>query len=90
MGREVILFESEEPKEIQSVADFLRQLADKLDEQKVVLRDGQNEVSLEIPSSVVLEIKAEEEEKKQKTQRSLEIEIEWIVGQEGTGGVSLG
>jgi hypothetical protein len=37
-----------------------------------------------------LEIKVEEELKRDKTQQSLEIEIEWIVGDTASGGVELG
>ena len=40
MGREIVLFKSEEKKDLPSVATFLRQLADKLDGNRVVLRQG--------------------------------------------------
>lgn len=90
MGKEVVLFSSEEPRDRQSVAAFLRQLADKLEQGQVILRQGKEEVILDIPNKVVLELKAEEEFKKKKTQRTLEVEIEWIVGDEAGGPVSLG
>jgi amphi-Trp domain-containing protein len=76
---ETILFKSEERKNIQEVADVLRQIADKIEKGEVVLKRGSEEVRLEIPSNVILELKVEEETKKN-TKRTLEIEIEWIEG----------
>ena len=90
MGKEVVLFSSEEPRTRQDVAAFLHQLADKVEQGRVILRQGKEEISLDIPAKVVLELKAEEEIKKKKTQRTLEVEIEWIVGGEEGGIVSLG
>jgi len=72
------------------VAAFLRELADKVAEGRVVLISGAEELALELPQSVVLEIKAEEEAKKNKIKRSLEVEIEWIPGDQGGEGVTLG
>ena len=85
MAEEVVLFKSEEPKSLDDVAIFLRQLANRLDGNEVVLRRGEEEVRLAIPNRVVLELKAEEEGNK----RSLEIEIEWTEG-EAEGEMSLG
>jgi amphi-Trp domain-containing protein len=90
MGKETVLFSSEEKKDLQSVAAFLHQLADKLAENKVTLLQGMEEIQVEIPNNVVLELKVEEELKKKKTKQSLEIEIEWYVGEEVPGGVELG
>jgi len=86
MAEEVVLFKSEEPKSLDDVAIFLRQLANRLDGNEVVLRRGEEEVRLAIPNRVVLELKAEEEGAK----RSLEIEIEWTEGEAETGEMSLG
>ena len=80
MGRENVLFKSEEKKDLPSVATFLRQLADRLDGNQVVLRQGTEEIVLDIPNNVILELKAEEEDKKGKMKRTFEIEIEWIEG----------
>ena len=90
MGREIVLFKSEEKKDLPSVAAFLRQLADKLDGNQVVLRQGTEEIVLDIPNNVILELKAEEENKKGKMKRTFEIEIEWIEGDESGGAVTLG
>jgi hypothetical protein len=45
---------------------------------------------LTIPDSVIFELKVEEEIKKSKTQRSLEVEIEWVEGNESGDVVTLG
>ncbi|NPV08715.1 MAG: amphi-Trp domain-containing protein [Anaerolineae bacterium] len=89
MSKEVVLFKSEERKERQSLAAFLHQLADKIAQGEVALHRGSEQISLRLPGSVVLEIKVEEEAERGKPKRSLEIEIEWVEGEE-PGGVTLG
>lgn len=90
MGRETVLFESEERKGLAEVAEFIRQLADRLDQNEVVLRRGSEEITLNLPRNVVLELKVEEEDKKGRTQRSLEVEIEWYEGEADEGELTLG
>lgn len=92
MGKETILFKSEEKKDLRSVTAFLRELADKLDQQKVVLSQGKQSVRLKIPTTVELEIKVEKEQGRRKTKKKLEVEIEWVVGAEKkqSGSVTLG
>ena len=79
MGRERVLFKSEEKKSRKEVADVMRAIADKVEQGKLMVSSGGQGVELEIPQSVVLEIKVEEEEKQRK-KKSLEIEIEWYEG----------
>ena len=90
MGQEVVLFASEERQSRQRVVEFLRELADKVEGGEVVLRKGAEELTLNLPGNLVLEVKAEEEDKKGRTQRSLEVEIEWYEGEEDEGSLSLG
>lgn len=90
MGRETVLFKSEERKDLDSVVDFLHQLADTLAENQVKLRRGTEELTVHVPKNVVFEIKVEEENKQGKMKRSLEVEIEWIEGDETAGAVTLG
>ncbi len=78
---EKILFKSEEQRSSQEVASVLRSFADKIEEGKVVLRKGEEETELHIPSNLTIEIKVEEEIKG-RTKKSLEIELEWIEGGE--------
>ena len=90
MGKEIVLFESEERKDLASVVAFLHQLADKLALNQVILRQGDEEIVIDVPNNVVLELKVEEEDKKGKVKRSLEVEIEWLEGDQSGGVVTLG
>jgi amphi-Trp domain-containing protein len=74
-----------------NVAAFLQQLADKIGEGHVVLRQGQQEVTLDLPQNLVLEIQVEDEDKKSKgIQHSLEIEIKWFDDDGSSGPLQLG
>lgn len=85
MGRENILFKSEERKSASEVAAIIRQLADRVEQGTITLGQNENRITLEIPQNMVLELKVEEEEKG-RVKRSLEIELEWVVGAEDQGG----
>lgn len=90
MGRETILFKSEEKKTAAEAAAVLREVADKVEAGRIALRSATGAVELDIPAAVTLEIKAEEEAGA-RTKRSLELEIEWVEGQGGEdGGVVIG
>jgi len=78
MGKEVVLFKSEEKRSTAEVAQFLRQLADRVEKQEVILRQGTEELTLTLPGMVTLEVKAEEETSRSgKVEYSLEVELEW-------------
>ena len=79
MAKEIKLFKSEEKKNRSEVSAFLRQLADKIGAGQVILRQGEDELPLNFPQNLVLEIQVEDEMKKRKgIQHSLEIEIKWF------------
>jgi amphi-Trp domain-containing protein len=81
VSKEKVLFKSEEQREASEVAEFLRQLADRIEQRVVVLRKGDEEVILKLPPVFTLEVKAEEEiSKKGKVEYSLEVELEWKPG----------
>lgn len=87
--KETVLFKSEEKMARSDVTAALRTIADKLDSGQLVLSMGEDQVSLEIPENVTLELKAEEEAgRRGGTKKSLEIEIEWMEGQEEEGKAS--
>ena len=91
MGRETRLFKSEEPKSRAEAAEFLRQIAEKLDSGEIILRRGDEELTLIIPQNLVLEIQVEDEDKKTKgIQHSLEIEIKWFDNGGQDGPLELG
>ena len=80
MGKEQVLFKSEEKMSSKQAAELLRTIADKLEKGKVVLAQGSKETELKVPQQVEVEIKAEKETGRKKTTKKLEIEIEWVVG----------
>jgi amphi-Trp domain-containing protein len=91
MAKEIRLFKSEERKTRPEVSAFLHQLADKIAAGQVLLRQGQEEVSLQLPQNLILEIQVEDEDKKTRgTQHSLEVEIKWFDGDEAGGPLELG
>jgi amphi-Trp domain-containing protein len=91
MGKEVKLFKSEERKSRSDVSAFLQQLANKVGEGQVILRQGQEEITLKLPHNLILEIQVEDENKKRKgIQHSLKIEIKWFDSDASGGALELG
>lgn len=92
MGKETVLLRSKEMASREDVATFLRTLADKLEgEGTVRVQQGDDEVVLEVPSRVELQVKVEQEEKGQRTQLGMEVEFQWYVGDDTSDtGVTLG
>ncbi|MCU7846004.1 MAG: amphi-Trp domain-containing protein [Candidatus Thiodiazotropha sp. (ex Monitilora ramsayi)] len=87
MGRETRLFKSEERKTMTETGDFLRLLADKITNGQVVLSQGGEEITLQLPQNLILEVQVEDEEKGTKgTQHSLEVEIKWFDNDEHQSG----
>jgi len=85
MAKKTILFRAEELKSRQSTAAFLRELANNLEAGEVILRRGDEEVTFTLPETLGLEIALTEKAKEHKTERELELEIEWTDEQmEGT------
>lgn len=91
MGKETRLFKSEDRKNRDEVSAFLNQLAGKISEGEVVLRRGQEEIKLQLPYNLILEIQVEDEDKKRKgIQHSLELEIKWFDDDSPAGPLELG
>lgn len=91
MGRETRLFKSEERMSRSDAARFLRDLADKLEAGAVTMRRGADELRLEMPPTVVVEVQAEDEDKRSKgIQHSLEVEIKWFDDDAAGGPLKLG
>ncbi|WP_268839230.1 amphi-Trp domain-containing protein [Rhabdonatronobacter sediminivivens] len=69
----------------------MRALADKIETGRVTLRQGNEELVLVLPGQMVMEVKAEDEEKGSKgTQHSLEVELKWWTGLRSPGGGTAG
>lgn len=91
MAKEIRLFKSEERRSRSEVSLFLHQIADKIESGQVVLRQGQEELTLAIPPNLILEIQVEDEDKKTKgVQHSLEIELKWFDDGGASGPLELG
>ena len=88
MGIETVLFKSEEKKSSSDVAAALRQIADKIDDGTMMLKKGSEEITIELPKNMILELKIEEEQGKE-LKKSFEIELEWIVGDEQDDGATI-
>ena len=90
MGKEIRLFKSEARHSRSEVSQFLRQIADKIETGQVVLRQGQEELTLAIPTNLILEVQVEDEDKKTKgIQHSLEIELKWFDDDGASGTLEL-
>ena len=85
MGRETVLFNSEEKMSSIEIVAVLRRIANKIEKGKSMkLRQGKDQVVLDFPQNMTLEIKVEDEVKKRKgTKRTFEIELEWYPGAGG-------
>jgi amphi-Trp domain-containing protein len=90
MGQEVVIFKSEEKADRARVCSFLRDLADRIEQNNVVLVQGGEETAVDIPDMMELEVKFEEETENSGKEFSLEVELEWPEGGEAEGSVSLG
>ncbi len=71
------LYKSENQKSRQEVAEFLRDLAGKVEQGSLVLPGQKGEVNIEFPESMVLEYDVEEKTKDSGSKMSLEVELEW-------------
>jgi amphi-Trp domain-containing protein len=85
MGREVVLFKSEEKKTSGEIADTLRLIAEKIESGSLTLKQDNKETVLEFPGTMTLELKVEEEHGR-KLKKTFEIELEWIPGEEAASG----
>ena len=94
MARKKKLFKSDERKTREEVSTFLRELSEKIAGGTVVLKQGQQEVTLDLPENLILEVDVKEKQKRPKNpNRKLEIEIEWYEGEDdvrGDGSLELG
>lgn len=77
-NKEVILFKTKEWKTRSDVAAFLKQLAAKVDEGRITLKSGSDEVQVQFSDKLELEVELEDKDKAAKgIQHKLEIEIKW-------------
>ncbi len=90
MAGDHTLFKSKEQKKRHEAADLLYRFADKVSEGKLQLKQGQEEVSLDLPENVILEVTVEDKKKgKSGTRHKLELEIMWYDGDDERGPMEL-
>jgi amphi-Trp domain-containing protein len=75
-------------KKKSDIANTLRTIADKLDQGKLTLKQDQNETIVEFPDHIVLELKVEEEQGR-RLKKTLEIELEWIISEDGSSDTQI-
>ncbi|MGC9396517.1 MAG: amphi-Trp domain-containing protein [Anaerolineae bacterium] len=90
MAKKSILFRSKERRDLQDVAALLHQLADSLENNELVLRQGERETRIEMPGSVQVKIKATEKAKRRHTKHTLAVKLAWRDDEEGYGHVTIG
>jgi amphi-Trp domain-containing protein len=88
--RKRILVRSKERQDTQSVASFLHELADRLAQHELILRQGDEEVQLSVPDRVVVRLRVQEKHKKRRTKRRLKLTIGWVEGEEDKEFVTFG
>ena len=91
MKKKSKLFKSKERQQRSEVAAFLRTFADKLDSGQVVFRRGAEELVLDVPVNLILEVEVENKVKKSKgSQHTLEVEIKWFEDDKYSSKLELG
>ncbi len=80
MAKKNNLIKTEERRSVQDVAAFLRQLADRLEQNEITLQRGDEEIRIELPNRVTFKVKAKEKIKKQKTKYQFKLTLKWKDG----------
>lgn len=80
-----VLYKSEAHMSRSQTAEYLRRLADRIEENRVVLKDGEQETPVELPEELELEVDHSSKVKKQGTFYRLELELKWGPGKGGLG-----
>jgi amphi-Trp domain-containing protein len=75
-----VLIKTKAQRSIQDVATFLRQLADRLEQNEIALQHGDEQISIEVPGRVTFKVKAKEKVKKRKTTHQLKMTLRWKDG----------
>jgi amphi-Trp domain-containing protein len=80
MAKKNTLIKTKERRSVQDVAAFLRQLADRLEQNEIALQRGEEEISIEVPNRVTFKLKAKEKVKKRKKKHQLKMTLKWEDG----------
>ena len=80
MAKKDILITTKERRSVGDVAVFLRQLADRLEQNEISLQRGDDEISIELPNRITFKVKAKKKDKKRKTKHQFKITLKWKEG----------
>jgi len=86
---EEILLKDKTKMSCEEVADFLVKLAEKVRSGSVTLKQNGNELMIQLPKIVELQTKVEREDKGGRVKKKLEVEIEYVEGEQPVGKVSI-
>lgn len=89
MAQKNVRLRSKEQRSRSEVAHALRKLADRIEENKVTLGEGNEAISLTLPEQVELKLKVTEKSKPDRKKQELEVEISWNEGESGSGGIRI-
>jgi len=89
MAKKNILIKSKERRSVQDIAAFLRQLADRLEQNEIALQHGDEEISVEVPNRVTFKLKVKEKIKKRKTKHQLKMTLKWKDGDKASNFVKV-
>ena len=90
MAKKAVLLKSKEWKNREEMATFLRELADRMAEGEVVIKQGADDVVLTLPDSMRLKVKAKRKTKKRGKKFGFNIKVKWLEGDKGRAGITLG
>ncbi|MDK2920552.1 MAG: hypothetical protein PWR24_109 [Desulfonauticus sp.] len=71
------IFKFEQRVNKRELASFLRDFADNLEKGNLLLKSEEEEVILELPEMVKLEIEVSQKEKEKGIRKTLELEVKW-------------
>ncbi|KUJ96495.1 MAG: hypothetical protein XD41_0476 [Desulfonauticus sp. 38_4375] len=71
------IFKFEQKVNKRELASFLRDFADNLEKGNLLLKSEEEEVILELPEMVKLEIEVSQKEKEKGIRKTLELEVKW-------------
>ena len=81
MSKGTLLFKSKQRMSRKEAADFLRHLADKIDQGNLTLKQGEQSLELNMPAEMALDVQVKDKDKGHKgLQHELEVEIKWYEG----------
>ncbi len=89
MAQKNILYRSSESMNRASFADFLRKVADRVENGQVSFQTEQGSVEIDVPEDIVVDVKLTEKDKSGGKKIDFEIEADWMKGGRRSEGIKL-